>query len=305
MAKGENIFRRRDGRWEARYIKGRELSGKIKYGYCYGKTYREAKEKAAKRKAALANGALLPTATTQKPFSSYCLGWLHTKKCTVKESTYIKYSTAVNKHIMPKLGECCPLGFTTELMDDFIKELQFEDELAPKTVHDILVVLHGILKFASSKFAGSFPAVEINYPKIGKKEMRVLSREEQARLVAYLHSNTAVRTIPMTEYATGLCRRMKPQSSAAYVLTGTEAFMEPRTLQYRLEKYTQACGLEGVHFHTLRHTFATRAVEVGFEVKSLSEILGHASVTITLDRYVHASLELKRDNMQKLKVVGL
>ena len=46
MAKGENIFRRRDGRWEARYIKGRELSGKIKYGYCYGKTYREAKVKA-------------------------------------------------------------------------------------------------------------------------------------------------------------------------------------------------------------------------------------------------------------------
>ena len=160
MAKGENIFRRRDGRWEARYIKGRELSGKIKYGYCYGKTYREAKEKAAKRKAALANGAPLPTARTQKPFSSYCLEWLHTKKCTVKESTYIKYSAAVNKHIIPKLGVCHPLGFTTELMDDFIKELQFEDELAPKTVHDILVVLHGILKFASSKFAGSFPAVE-------------------------------------------------------------------------------------------------------------------------------------------------
>lgn len=96
MAKGENIFRRRDGRWEARYIKGRELSGKIKYGYCYGKTYREAKVKAAKHKAALENGALLPTATTQKPFSSYCLGWLHTKKCTVKESTYIP--------LMPKAG---------------------------------------------------------------------------------------------------------------------------------------------------------------------------------------------------------
>ena len=328
MAKGENIFRRRDGRWEARYIKGRELSGKIKYGYCYGKTYREAKEKAAKRKAALANGAPLPTARTQKPFSSYCLEWLHTKKCTVKESTYIKYSAAVNKHIIPKLGVCHPLGFTTELMDDFIKELQFEDELAPKTVHDILVVLHGILKFASSKFAGSFPAVEINYPKIGKKEMRVLSREEQARLVAYLHedldscrfgillalctgirigelcalqwesvstndkairiakalqrlhdtsvsqgartrivigppkSDTSVRTIPMTEYATGLCRRMKPQSSAAYVLTGTEAFMEPRTLQYRLEKYTQACGLEGVHFHTLRHPYVKHTTKI-------------------------------------------
>ena len=88
-------------------------------------------------------------------------------------------------------------------------------------------------------------------------------------------------------------------------LTGTDKFMEPRTLQYRLEKYTRDCGLEGVHFHTLRHTFATRCVEVGFEIKSLSEILGHASTTITLDIYVHASIDLKRDNMNKLATVWL
>jgi len=69
---------------------------------------------------------------------------------------------------------------------------------------------------------------------------------------------------------------MAPHSSAAYVLTGTDSFMEPRALQYRMEKYTRKCGLEGVHFHTLRHTFATRAVEVGFEIKSLSEVLGHS-----------------------------
>lgn len=80
--------------------------------------------------------------------------------------------------------------------------------------------------------------------------------------------------------------------------------MEPRTLQYRLAGYTKACGLRAVHFHTLRHTFATRCVEVGFEVKSLSEILGHSSVKVTLDRYVHASMELKRDNMQKLAAIG-
>lgn len=53
MKKGENIFKRKDGRWEARYIKGYELSGKIKYGFCYGKTYKEAKEKVTKHKAAL------------------------------------------------------------------------------------------------------------------------------------------------------------------------------------------------------------------------------------------------------------
>ena len=60
MAKGENIFKRKDGRWEARYIKGYELSGKIKYGFCYGKTYKEAKEKVTVYKAALLNGEVLP-----------------------------------------------------------------------------------------------------------------------------------------------------------------------------------------------------------------------------------------------------
>lgn len=98
---------------------------------------------------------------------------------------------------------------------------------------------------------------------------------------------------------------MDPHSSAAYVLTGTDSFMEPRALQYRMEKYTRECGLEGVHFHTLRHTFATRAVEVGFEINSLSEVLGHAATTITLDRYVHSSLILKRDNMNKLNAIVL
>lgn len=112
-------------------------------------------------------------------------------------------------------------------------------------------------------------------------------------------SDTSIRTIPISDYAAELCEKMNPQSPAAFVLTGTPDYMEPRTLQYRMEKYTVGCGLKGVHFHTLRHTFATRCVEVGFEIKSLSEILGHANTTITLDRYVHSSMELKRDNMNK------
>lgn len=60
------------------------------------------------------------------------------------------------------------------------------------------------------------------------------------------------------------------------------------------------CGLTPVNFHALRHTFATRCIELGFDVKSLSEILGHASVNITMNRYVHPSMELKQQNMQKL-----
>lgn len=132
-----------------------------------------------------------------------------------------------------------------------------------------------------------------------------LNRETKTRIViGSPKSDTSARIIPINDYAAELCRRMNPKSPAAFVLTGTSNYMEPRTLQYRMEKYTGDCGLEGVHFHTLRHTFATRCVEVGFEIKSLSEILGHANTTITLDRYVHSSMELKRDNMNKLALVG-
>ena len=341
-----------------------------KDGFCYGKTYREAKEKVTKCKAALVNGKPIPSTNSRHRFSFYCDEWLRMRKPKVKESTYIKYDTALRKHIKPKLGGCFPMGMTTGLIDDFTEELLFEDELAPKTVHDVLVVLHGILKYTATFFTGGFPAIEINYPKPGKKEMRVLSREEQTRFVSYLlddmdtckfgvlltlftgvrigelcalqwgnislkeqtiridatlqrlrdtsaagstrtrivigtpKSDTSIRTIPITDYTAELCGKMNPHSSAAYVLTGTENYMEPRALQYRMEKYTRECGLEGVHFHTLRHTFATRAVEVGFEIKSLSEVLGHATTTITLDRYVHSSLILKRDNMKKLNAVG-
>ena len=116
---------------------------------------------------------------------------------------------------------------------------------------------------------------------------------------------SSVRTIPLTDGARALCARFDPHCPEAFLLTGTEAFMEPRQVQKRLAKYTRECGLEGVHFHTIRHTFATRCVEVGFELKSLSEILGHANTGITLDRYVHSSMELKRENMDKLTAAGL
>ena len=369
MAKGENIFKRKDGRWEARYIKGHELSGKIRYGFCYGKTYREAKEKVTRCKAAIVSGKSVP-GISHRRFSFYCDEWLRLRKPKVKESTYIKYDTALRRHIKPKLGGCVPADITTGLLNDFTDELLFEEELAPKTVHDVLIILHDVLKYTAALLCGSCPAAEIHYPKPCKKEMRVLSRQEQARFISYLledmdtckfgvlltlftgvrigelcalqwgkisleeqtiridatlqrlrdtnmtgsartrivigtpKSDTSVRTIPLTDFAARLCQKMDPHSAAAYILTGTDRFMEPRALQYRMEKYTRACGLEGVHFHTLRHTFATRAVEVGFELKSLSEVLGHASTTITLDRYVHSSMSLKRDNMNKLSAIG-
>ncbi len=368
MRKGENIFKRKDGRWEARYIKGYELSGKAKYGFCYGKTYKQAKEKVTLCKAQLLNGFAAPAAGKNRHFAYYCDEWLRSRKQIVRESTLVKYDTVVAKHIKPKLGGLLPLALTTAVIDDFSNKLLFEDGLSPKSVRDILVVLNGIIKHITTYFP-SLKAVEINYPKESRREMRVLSMDEQSRLAEYLIDNidpckfgvllmlltgvrigelcalkweninieegviyvkatmqrlrnisddsfgktrviigepksgNSARAIPITEPFAELCRKMRTSNSGAYILTATTDYMEPRALQYRIGKYTKQCGLEGVHAHTLRHTFATRAVELGFEIKSLSEVLGHSSTTVTLERYVHSSMELKRTNMDKLKVI--
>lgn len=110
------------------------------------------------------------------------------------------------------------------------------------------------------------------------------------------------RIIPLTKRLVKLCK--KHQAGAdCYILSGNKHYVEPRTLQARFAKIANQLGLKGAHFHTLRHTFATRSIEVGFDIKCLSEILGHSSVKITLDRYVHPTLALKRANMAKLKSV--
>lgn len=371
MTRGENIFRRKDGRWEARYVKGHDSSGKIKYGFCYGKTYKEAKEKVSQMIKAMQEEELVLIKRADHCFSHYCDEWLESKKIKLKESTFVKYHIILETHIKRKFGALFPHEINNYVIEAFADELLYVKKLAPKTVKDILVVFRSVIKFCNKNYPGEVPMIDFVYPKETRREMRVLTREEQSRFINYLiqdmdtckfgvllalvtgmrvgeicalrwdaismeektirvtstmqrlkdteensdkrtkivvgppKSDTSLRTIPMTAFAAELCEKMNPQCEHVYILTGTELYMEPRTLQYRLARYVKECNLEDVHFHTLRHTFATRCIEVGFEIKSLSEILGHATTTITLNRYVHSSLELKRNNMNKLVEIGL
>ncbi|MBQ3490900.1 MAG: site-specific integrase [Clostridia bacterium] len=109
---------------------------------------------------------------------------------------------------------------------------------------------------------------------------------------------SSAREIPIPEI---LIPYLEKHMSAtdAYVTTGTEKYTQPRTYQLRLKAYLRCCELPDYHFHTLRHTFATRAIELGFDPKSLSEILGHFDVKTTLALYVHPSMELKQKEMNK------
>ena len=369
--KGENIYKRKDGRWEARYIKGRCVDGKPKYGYCYAQSYREVRKKVSVLKADLLLAKPAVSAGGREKFSCYCDEWLKLSRFRVKESSYVKYYSIINKHVKPGLGDLQVAAITSITIEEFCRMLLFDKKLSSKTVKDILVLVKSILKYTRKSYPGIMADVEIIYPKAEKKETRVLTREEQKRLTDYLlcdmdnikfgvlltlmtglrigeicalrwcdvslkervirvgatmqrikitdeggnsktriivstpKTDSSARLIPLTDLAVELCTVFNNQNPAAFVLSGSaEHFIEPRVLQNRLEHFTKDCGLEGVHYHTLRHSFATRCVEVGFEIKSLSEILGHSSPTITLERYIHSSMDLKRSNMDKLSLIG-
>lgn len=112
-------------------------------------------------------------------------------------------------------------------------------------------------------------------------------------------TKSSYRTIPLPEFLVPLTEKFR--SSGPLMKTKGGKPVEPRVMQYKFERYIAKCGLPKTNFHALRHTFATRCVEAGFDIKSLSEILGHRDVKTTLNRYVHSSIEQKRRNMALLR----
>jgi integrase len=128
----------------------------------------------------------------------------------------------------------------------------------------------------------------IKTEKMGQKtEIVVLSPKSQS-------SN---RVIPLPDFIVEL---LKASPANGFIISGTDKPTEPRTLQYRFKRLLTLSGIRGVNFHTTRHTFAARALERGFDVKTLSEIMGHSSAAVTLNKYAHISDECKRRHMESL-----
>lgn len=78
--------------------------------------------------------------------------------------------------------------------------------------------------------------------------------------------------------------------------------MEPRKMQRHFKKILKEAELSDKNFHILRHTFVTNCIEEGADVKSLSEMLGHSDVGITLNRYVHPTMNTKRKHIDILSM---
>ncbi len=114
-------------------------------------------------------------------------------------------------------------------------------------------------------------------------------------------SVNSIRDIPLPNHIIILIKKYKPiNAESKYFLTGNINYIEPRTMQNKFKKYLEESNIENINFHALRHTFATRAIESGIDVKSISEILGHSTVSMTLEKYVHITMEQKQRQINKL-----
>lgn len=113
-------------------------------------------------------------------------------------------------------------------------------------------------------------------------------------------TTTSVRTIPLPDRLVTILFQNR-RAEKDYIIRGKNRdWAEARTVQYRFSAILKDCGIEHFKFHMLRHYFATSCIQNGFDVKSLSEILGHATVQTTLNLYVHSSMDQKRKLMNHI-----
>jgi integrase len=116
-------------------------------------------------------------------------------------------------------------------------------------------------------------------------------------------SEKSNREIPLQDSLLTILARFR-QSPDCYILSGTRKIVEPRLMQYYFKALLRKANLPSFNFHALRSVFATNCIAVGFDIKTLSEILGHSTVEVTLNRYVFSSKERKRECMELLQLVS-
>lgn len=341
--RGENIYKRKDGRYEGRYIKYYNVSGKAIYGYIYSKNYAEIKDKLAQCKA--------EKQPSHKGSNTLLCDWLDLwlkSQAILKPTTKRIYGSHIKNHINPQIGNIPLKKLSTEVLQNFINDLN----LSVSTIKTVFSTLKSSLSEAEDKGYVKNVWSKVKLPKKENSIVRVLSTAEQQRLEKSLVDNadigiliclytglrigelcalkwkdinfessiltvngtqartengieiispkskTSKREIPMPSF---LIEKIKAlQTKSEFVISRYGKPFDVRTYRRHFKNILKSENLPNIKFHSLRHTFATRALEVGMDYKTLSEILGHSSVSITLDLYAHSLKEHKKKEMNKL-----
>lgn len=365
--RGENIRKRNDGRWEGRYKKMTDSSGKTQYGSIYGKTYAEVKFKLKE----LNQKQFYKTNPIgkERKFKEVLILWKETNHLKHKGATETKYDYLIERHIEPELGNLPLSAITTLKLNEFAEKklscgrLDRKGGLSPSYVRSMMIIITSAMQFAIDEGMCASLKTAAFKPSIEKKELKIISPDEQelfenfllsdideTRFGIYLSLNcglrigeicalrwtdidlekkvihirgtiarvknkltggtslivdrpktkASIRDIPIQSKLIPVISEMKNTCSFPFVLSNSNTFLSPRTYEYRYHRLLDQCGLTPYNYHVLRHTFATKCIVAGVDVKTLSEILGHSSVSITLNTYVHPSMEMKLNQIEKL-----
>ena len=371
--RGENIRKRKDGRWEGRHIIDYKPDGAAKYHSVYGKSYLETKQKLLLSIETLRINAL-PEPCKSMNFREALFLWLENKRLKLRSQTYAKYLKLIENHLAETIGGVKLSKVDVLLLNGFLENkikngrVDQKGGLSLSYVKTLIFIIRSAIDFSAEHgycrpLRGpicTLPKKITDYP--------VFTLDEQDRIERYMMAETdgtklgvliclytglrigelcglqwsdidfrqntvsihrtvyrtvnensgadmpktklvagepktlsSHRTIPIPSSLMILLQSYKGMSSSEWVIAdGNLGFLDPRTYQYRFQRYLKDCAVPIRNFHALRHAFASRCVEVGMDIKSLSEILGHANSAITLSTYVHSSLEQKRSQMELL-----
>lgn len=368
--RGENIHKRKDGRWEARYRTGVDPSGKITYGSVYAKTYREAREKQQERMNAVTRK--LPINQKNLLFVEVADLWMENNRLRLKGSTDYRYRNLLESHIIPDIGgRRIDLITGTEINTYLADKLQSgridnKGGLSPSYVRSIMLIINSVLTYAIEHQMRPPLQTKIYKPQAVKQDLPILTPQEQSKLVSQCRSHldptsigvllslyaglrigeicalewtdidlsaqiiyvrktvarvripgggshsmlvietpktsSSYREVPLCSWLIPLLNEVRSHSISKFVVSTTLQFVSPRTFDYRYHRLLSSAEIPSVNYHALRHTFATRCIEAGTDVKSLSEMLGHANAAVTLNIYVHPSMETKRAQLEKLSL---
>ncbi|MBP1047879.1 site-specific integrase [Enterococcus sp. BWM-S5] len=358
VKRGENIYKRKDGRWEGRYKKSRSKNGRIIYGYIYGKTYSEAREKLLEKKQQYSGNTNRVFEGTLAEWLDY---WLYTAiKDQVKQSTWTSYESKIRNHIIPSLGKKKLHLLEKEHINMFVQQLSTEN-YSDNTTKNIITILKISINYAvDNGYLVTNPCRSISISFTSKsnavhalttneqKKLEALAFEEKGSsaviiglatgmrvgeicglrwadidfeqeminvnctlqripnpddlnrtkvLISTPKTKSSIRKIPLGKFLKMYLLKKYGESDSKYVVSTNGNHTEPRMVNYHLRKLVRQAGITPIHFHVLRHTFATRCVENGVDISSLSKLLGHRSTKLTLDTYADSLWEKRREAM--------
>lgn len=239
----------------------------------------------------------------------FILNQLDHGKCNGKGGISQKYAKDIitvlkltlGKDINIQLPYCPPKEIEIfEKQNQIILMNYLQENINNKTFGILLSLYTGIrigelcaLKWGDINF-------DIQLLHINKTMIRTYTKEDGSKLhITSPKTKSSIRTIPLCKWIMHYANLLRGQDDE-YIITGRDKYIEPNKYRLYYNKTLKDLDLPHLKFHALRHTFATRCIECGCDYKSLSQILGHSNVSITMNLYVHPQMELKRKCVEML-----